>query len=116
MNDPRLFIAIGAMALVTGLWRVVPFVIPRDSRLATILFGDHPTLRVVGPALLVGLTVATFGQPLLSQPSWGHVLSYGIGGVATAAVWRAVGSLGLAVVAGIIAYGCSSYFATFYSN
>ncbi|MGN8158447.1 AzlD domain-containing protein [Salinisphaera sp. SWV1] len=116
MNDQTLFIAMGAMALVTGLCRIVPFLIPRHSRLGTILSGDHPTIRIVGPAVLVGLTVATFGQPLLSQPSWGNVLSYGIGGVATAAGLRATGSVGLAVIAGIIAYGCSSYGVAFYGS
>ena len=105
MNDGSLFIAITAMAGVTAFSRVLPFLLSPRSRLLKLLSGDHPAIRIAGPALLVALAVASVARPVLESPSRQTLLSYGVGALATAAVLRWRHSVGLAVVAGIVAFG-----------
>ena len=105
MTDRSLFIAIAAMAGGTAFSRVLPFLLAPDSRLLRLLSGDHPAIRIAGPALLVGLAVASLAGPSIESPSWQTLLSYAAGAVATAVVLRWRQSVGLAVVAGIVAFG-----------
>ena len=105
MNDASLFIAIAAMTGVTAFSRVLPFLLSPRSRLLKLLAGDHPAIRIAGPALLVALAVASLARPVIESPSRPTLLSYGIGAVATALVLRWRQSVGLAVVAGIVAFG-----------
>jgi len=109
MNHSTLLVAIAAMAVVTACCRVIPFLLPPKSRLLTLLSSDHPTTKIIGPALLVGLSVATLTQPIMDSTNWSTLIPYGVGGIITALILRWSGSVGLAVVVAIVGFGLTEY-------
>lgn len=98
-----------AMAVVTAVCRILPFVLPQDSRLLARLSGDHPAINIVGPALIVALAVATLTQPVLDAASMATTLAYAGGAAGTVAAFYLLRSVGLAVVVGMFCYGGASW-------
>ncbi|NNC22889.1 AzlD domain-containing protein [Salinisphaera sp. USBA-960] len=109
MNYATLFIAIAAIAIVTGFCRVIPFLLPRKSRLLTLLSSDQPSIKIVALALQVGLTIATLVQPMLQSPSWPTLAPYSIGGLVTVDVFYWSRSVGLTIIVGVLTFGLADY-------
>lgn len=109
MSVDMVLIGMLAMAVVTAACRILPFILPSDSRLIARLAGDHPAVNIVGPALIVALAVATWTQPVLEAVSMTAVLAYAIGAAGTAAAFYLLRNVGGAVVIGIICYGSANW-------
>lgn len=104
MHIEMVLVGMLAMAVITAVCRVLPFVLPQQSKLMQRLSGDHPAITIVGPALIVALAVATLTQPIMDAPNTRTALTYGFGALGTAGAFFALRSVGVAVVAGIVCY------------
>lgn len=94
-----------AMAGVTAACRILPFILPQESRLLYHLSSDKPVIKIVGPALIVALAVATLTQPILNNPAATTLVAVAAGAAGTTIAFFMLRSVGLAVVLGVASYG-----------
>lgn len=104
MSETSMIIAIIAMALVTALSRVLPFLLPRENRLIALMSREGPSVQVVGPALIVALAVFTLTEPMMDTVSIDTTLNYSVGALVTMTAYRLTRSVGLSVIAGILGF------------
>ncbi len=105
MGHIEFALAILVMALVTWLSRALPFLLMRKSN----IFGRLGTGRfvILGPALLVAMTVVVVYSDLHTTVSAGPVLAYLVGLIAAGLCVKMTSNAGYAVLAGMAAYGLS---------
>lgn len=104
LSVSTLMLAIVIMAVVTFSLRLLPFLLPEDSRVLRYFSGDSPALNVLGPALLGGLTVLTLLPDLALASSASDFAIYGFGLLATVAALLKTRNIGVATMIGVIVY------------
>jgi len=103
MGQTEFWLAIAVMAVVTWLTRALPFVLMRKSG----LFGRLTSGRfvILGPALLVSMTVVVVYSDLQHATSIFTVLTYFCGLMAAGVCARLTRNAGYSVLTGMAAYG-----------
>ncbi len=105
MAQIEFWLAIAVMALVTWLSRALPFLLMRKSS----VFGRLASGRfvILGPALLVAMTVVVVYSDLQHAAGPEPVLTYLCGLLAAGVCVKLTRNPGYAVLAGMAAYGIS---------
>ena len=96
--------AVIAMAVITYLTRALPFLVSARSRLLRRL-AEGSSLAALGPALLAGIAAAVIVPDVMALQGLPQWLPYAGGLLATALAARRLGNAGVAVIAGVAAYG-----------
>lgn len=103
MGQNEFWLAIAVIALVTWLTRATPFLLMRKSN----TFGRLTSERfvILGPALLVSMTVVVIYSDLQQAAGFGPVLAYLCGLIGAGACVKLTRNAGFAVLVGMAAYG-----------
>ncbi|AZY48398.1 AzlD domain-containing protein [Bordetella avium] len=99
------WVAVLAMAAVTYLSRGLPFMLPPRHRLLRKLAQEDSALSALGPALLAAIAAAVIVPDLWGEQRVAQIAPYLAGMAVTALAARLSGNSGLAVIAGLLAYG-----------
>lgn len=104
MTISSMLIAIVVMAIATFCLRVTPFLLSERSPLLQLFNGENRAINALGPMLLAILAVITL-VPAVASSSLPHDGAYLAGTVATVVLLTTTRNTGLAIIAGITAYG-----------
>lgn len=107
MGQTELWLAIAVMAVVTWLSRALPFVLMRKSN----IFGRLTSGRfvILGPALLVSMTVVVVYSDLQQATGGASVMVYFCGLIAAGVCARLTRNAGFAVLAGMAGYAAALF-------
>lgn len=101
------WVAVLAMAVITYLTRALPFMLSSRNWLLRKLSEEGSRLGALGPALLAAIAAAVIVPDLWGAGQVAQVPTYLIGLAVTALVARLAGNSGVAVIAGLAAYGAA---------
>lgn len=103
MGQYEFWVAIAAMAVITWLTRALPFLLMRKSQAFGRLTGGK--FEILGPALLVSMTVVIIYSDLAAGVSYWQMLAYACGLLAAGVCVKRTANSGFAVLAGMAVYG-----------
>ncbi|NLY65352.1 MAG: AzlD domain-containing protein [Alcaligenaceae bacterium] len=103
MEKHEYLIAMLVMGVLTYLMRALPFVLLQRSRLLSRL--NSGRFAIMGPAILVSTTTVVLYSGLKGSASWPETGSYIMAVIILVAVLKASKNTGLAMLAGMLAYG-----------